>query len=79
MVLELIPIGTLLTVLTSQVIKTAQAAKDVVFEKESFKVLSKHLFDIERVLTELQLQKLNDSEAARQALEFLEADHVSTC
>ncbi|GMP56236.1 hypothetical protein CsSME_00020797 [Camellia sinensis var. sinensis] len=74
MVLELIPIGTLLTVLTSQVIKTAQAAKDVVFEKESFKVLSKHLFDIERVLTELQLQKLNDSEAARQALEFLEAD-----
>ncbi|KAF5962167.1 hypothetical protein HYC85_003376 [Camellia sinensis] len=58
-----------------QVIKRRpEAAKDVVFEKESFKVLSKHLFDIERVLKELQLQKLNDSQAARQALEFLEAD-----
>ncbi|KAI8004362.1 putative U-box domain-containing protein 42 [Camellia lanceoleosa] len=72
--MQFIPIGTVLTLLTSQVIKTAEAAKDVVFEKESFKVLSKHLFDIERVLQELQLQKLNDSQAARQALEFLEAD-----
>ncbi|KAA8527687.1 hypothetical protein F0562_035444 [Nyssa sinensis] len=74
MALELIPIGTILAVLTSQVIKTGQAAKDVVFEKESFKVLSKHLFDIEAVLKELQLKKLDDSPAARQALEFLEAD-----
>lgn len=74
MALELIPIGTILAVLTSQVIKTAVAAKDVLFEKESFKVLSKHLFDIEPVLKELQLQELNDSQAARQALESLEAD-----
>lgn len=74
MALELIPIGTILAVLTKQVFKTAQAAKDVVFEKESFKVLSKHLFDIEPVLKELQLQKLNDSQAARQALEKLEED-----
>ena len=36
MATELIPIGTLLTVITKQVIKTANAAKDVVFEKESF-------------------------------------------
>lgn len=74
MVLELVPIGTILAVLTSQVLKTAQAAKDVLIEKESFKVLAKHLFDIESVLKELQLQKLDDSRAARQALETLEAD-----
>src|SRR5262249_46466212 len=43
-------------------------------EKDSFKVLSKHLFDIAPVLKELQLQKLNDSPAARLALETLEAD-----
>lgn len=73
MALELIPIGTILAVLTNQVIKTAQAAKDV-SDKESFKVLSKHLFDIELVLNELQLQELNDSQAARFALESLETD-----
>ncbi|EXB44184.1 Putative U-box domain-containing protein 42 [Morus notabilis] len=74
MALELIPIGTILAVLTNQVFRTAQAAIDVVFEKESFKVLSTHLFDIEPVLKELQLQELNDSQAARLALESLEAD-----
>ncbi|KAL5542088.1 hypothetical protein UlMin_009798 [Ulmus minor] len=72
--MELIPIGTILAVLTNQVIKTAHAAKDVVFEKESFKVLAKHLFDIEPVLKELQCQELNESQAARLALESLEAD-----
>ncbi|WRX20589.1 U-box domain - like 10 [Theobroma cacao] len=74
MAMELIPIGTILAVVTNQVIKTAQAAKDVVIEKDSFKVLAKHLFDIEPVLKELQLQQLNDSQAARLALESLEAD-----
>ncbi|KAG6727145.1 U-box domain-containing protein 44-like isoform X1 [Carya illinoinensis] len=73
MSLELIPIGTILTVLTNQVFKTAQAAKDVLFEKESFKVLSKHLFEIEPVLKELQSRELNDSQAARLALESLES------
>ncbi|RVW55602.1 U-box domain-containing protein 43 [Vitis vinifera] len=74
MALELVPIGTILAVLTNQVLKTAQAAKDVLIGKECFKVLSKHLFDIEPVLKELQLQKLNDSQAAKQALENLEED-----
>ncbi|KAM7255776.1 hypothetical protein ACFE04_011517 [Oxalis oulophora] len=72
--MELLPIGTILAVLTSQVIKTAHAAKEVVFEKESFKVLSEHLFNIEPVLNELQRKKLNDSQAARHALETLESD-----
>lgn len=72
--MEFVPIGTILAILTTQVIKTAQAARDVAFEKESFKVLSDHLFDIEPVLKELQLKKLNESSAARQALEFLDAD-----
>ncbi|KAF4352745.1 hypothetical protein F8388_003398 [Cannabis sativa] len=72
--MEFIPIGTILAVLTNQVAKTSSAAKDVVFEKESFRVLSKHLSDIEPVLKELQLQELNESQAARQALEALEAD-----
>ncbi|KAL3030944.1 hypothetical protein AAZX31_02G001600 [Glycine max] len=72
--LELIPIGTILTVLNSQIVKTANAAIDVVIDKESFKVLSKHLLDIAPVLKELQLQELNESEAARVALESLESD-----
>lgn len=71
---ELIPIGTILAVVSNQIIKTAQAANDVVFEKESFKVLGKHLLDIEPVLKELQLKQLNDSPVARQALESLESD-----
>ncbi|XP_015158346.1 putative U-box domain-containing protein 42 isoform X2 [Solanum tuberosum] len=71
---ELVPIGTILAVISSQVMKTAQAANDVVFEKESFKVLGNYLLDIEPVLKELQLQKLNESPAARQALESIEAD-----
>ncbi|KAJ4968015.1 hypothetical protein NE237_014716 [Protea cynaroides] len=74
MALELLPIGTVLAYLTSQIIKTAQAAKDVLIEKESFKVLSKYLFDIEPFLEELQLRQLNDSQTARQALTFLEKD-----
>ncbi|GFQ07359.1 U-box domain-containing protein 44 [Phtheirospermum japonicum] len=71
---DFVPIGTILAVLSNQIIKTAHAAKDVVFEKESFKVLSKHLLEIEPVLIELQSQQLNDSPAARQALESLESD-----
>ncbi|CAN1841307.1 U-box domain-containing protein 43 [Linum perenne] len=72
--MDFIPIGTMLALLTKQVIKTAQAANDILIEKDSFKVLSQHLFDIEPVLKELQLQKLNDSQAARLALEILQSD-----
>ena len=72
--LELIPIGTILVVLTSQVVRTANAAKDVLIDKESFNILSKHLLDIAPVLKELQLQELNESQAARVALESLESD-----
>lgn len=71
---ELIPIGTILAVLSNQIIKISQAAKDVVFEKESFRVLVEHLLDIEPVLKELESQQLNDSPAARQALESLETN-----
>ncbi|KAL2323766.1 hypothetical protein Fmac_028145 [Flemingia macrophylla] len=71
---ELIPVGTMLAVLSSHVVKTANAAVDVVIYKESFKVLSKHLLDIAPVLKELQLQELNESQAARVALESLESD-----
>lgn len=73
-VMDFVPIGTLLAVLTTEVIKTARAAQDVAFEKESFKVLSNHLYDIEPVLKELQLKELNDSLAARKALEFLDVN-----
>lgn len=72
--LELIPVGTILAVLTNQIIKTANAASEVLVEKEAFKVLSQHLYDIEPVLKELQLQELNESQAARIALESLEED-----
>ncbi|KAK4773225.1 hypothetical protein SAY87_028244 [Trapa incisa] len=74
MALELIPIGTVLVMLTNQVVKTALAAKEVLFEKDSYRVLSKHLFDIETVLKELQLRELKNSQAARLALGSLEAN-----
>ncbi|KAK7393739.1 hypothetical protein VNO78_22303 [Psophocarpus tetragonolobus] len=72
--LEFIPIGTILTVLSNQVVKTANETIDVVIDKESFKVLSKHLLDIAPVLKELQLQELNESQSVRVALESLESD-----
>nr|XP_043628700.1 U-box domain-containing protein 44-like [Erigeron canadensis] len=71
---EILPIGTFLAVAINQVIKTAHAAKDVVIEKESFRVLSAHLFDIVNVLKELEQGTLNDSAITRKALENLEAD-----
>ncbi|CAH1412242.1 unnamed protein product [Lactuca virosa] len=71
---DILPIGTILAVAMNQVIKTAHAANDIVIEKESFKILSSHLFDILRVLKELELQKLNESPLARKALENLETD-----
>ncbi|OMO70822.1 putative E3 ubiquitin ligase PUB14 [Corchorus capsularis] len=74
MATEVIPIGTILAVIINQVTKTAEAAKDVVFDKDSFNVLSKCLFDIEAVLKELQLIDIKDSQAARLALESLEAN-----
>ncbi|KAI3884015.1 hypothetical protein MKX03_005290 [Papaver bracteatum] len=72
--LELAPIGGVLTILTTQVIRTAEAARDVIVEKESFKALSKYLSDIEPILNELHLHRLNDSEATRQALDCLLSD-----
>ncbi|CDO99139.1 unnamed protein product [Coffea canephora] len=70
---ELVPVGTILAVLSNQIIKTAVAAKEVL-EKESFKILSKHLFSIQVVLEELQSKKLDDSPATRKALESIESD-----
>ncbi|KAF5197325.1 U-box domain-containing protein [Thalictrum thalictroides] len=69
-----IPLGTVLSLLINQVVKTALAAKDVLIQRESFRVLSQHLSDIEPVLRELQRRELNDSQAARNALEFLAED-----
>lgn len=74
MSLELAPLGTILTLLASQVKKTAEAAKDVLIEKESFKALSKYLSNIEPILNELQLHGLKDSDATRRALDFLQKD-----
>ncbi|OAE25985.1 hypothetical protein AXG93_1712s1650 [Marchantia polymorpha subsp. ruderalis] len=74
MVLELIPLGTLLTLLTSQVLETAVAAQDVLFEKESFRILSNFLQDIQPLLVELRRQDMKDSPAVRTALESLQDD-----
>ena len=65
---ELIPIGTFLALLTKEVVETALAAKDVLIEKESFRVLANYLDDIEPVLKELQVRGLKDTQAARKAL-----------
>ncbi|CAA0829071.1 Unknown protein [Striga hermonthica] len=71
---EIVPIGTILAVLSRQIIKTAAAANDILLEHESFGLLSKHLLEIDPVLTELQSRHLSDSPAARLALESLESD-----
>ncbi|KAJ7296078.1 hypothetical protein O6H91_Y146100 [Diphasiastrum complanatum] len=73
-VLELIPIGTLLAILTTQVLETALAAQDVLIEKESFKKISKYLQEIEPILRELQRRKVRDTSAVRQALEIIQED-----
>ncbi|GER54779.1 U-box domain-containing protein [Striga asiatica] len=71
---EIVPIGTILAVLSRQIIKTAAAANDILLEHESFGLLSKHLLEIDPILTELQSRHLSDSPAARLALESLESD-----
>lgn len=71
---DLLPIGVALSLLTKKVLETASAAKDVLIDKESFKGLSKYLYDIEPFLKELQRRELNDSQATRQALVIFEED-----
>lgn len=71
---DLLPIGVALSLLTDKVLETASAAKDVLIDKESFKGLSKYLYDIEPFLKELQRRELNDSQATRQALVIFEED-----
>jgi hypothetical protein len=43
--LELIPIGAVLSLITTQVLETARAAEDVLVEKESFRIVAQ-LFDM---------------------------------
>lgn len=72
--LELIPITTLLQVLTTEILETAVAAQDVLMEKETFKLLGAYFKDIQPVLSELRLRNLGESQAARQALDSLQED-----
>ncbi|KAI5082188.1 hypothetical protein GOP47_0001931 [Adiantum capillus-veneris] len=74
MLLELIPISTLLTLLTTQIIETAVAAHDVLVEKETLRLLTNFFMDIQPLLSELTKRNLRDSPAARQALESLQND-----
>ncbi|MCO5582336.1 hypothetical protein L7F22_036230 [Adiantum nelumboides] len=74
MLLELIPISTLLTLLTTQILETAVAAHDVLVEKETFRLLTNFFMDIHPLLSELVKRNLSDSPAARQALESLQND-----
>ncbi|XP_020675852.1 U-box domain-containing protein 44 [Dendrobium catenatum] len=69
--LELVPIGTFLSLLIEQVILTAKAIDNVLIEKECFKTLSKYLLDIVPILEELQRHELNDTPTVRHTLEFL--------
>jgi len=48
--LEFVPVGTILTVSNSQDAKTSNVEFDVVIDKESFEVLSKHMPNIASVL-----------------------------
>lgn len=72
--LELIPIGTLLGLLTQEILETAFAAQDVLMEKETFTSLSKYLRDICPVLEQLRGREIKDSLATQQALQSLQRD-----
>eukprot|EP00250_Pteridium_aquilinum_P024374 c28987_g1_i1 orf=192-3179(+) len=74
MFIELIPISTLLTLLTTQILETAVAAHDVLVEKETFRLLTTFFMDIQPVLSKLASRNMGDSPAARQALESLQGD-----
>lgn len=72
--LELVPIGTILSLLVDQVKLTANAINEVLIEKECFKTLSKYLLDIAPIFEELQHHGLNDTPTVRRTLEFLKQD-----
>ncbi|KAI5076985.1 hypothetical protein GOP47_0009050 [Adiantum capillus-veneris] len=71
--LELIPIGTLLTILTGEILDTAFAAHDVLMEKETFRSLSSYFCSITPVLEGMR-REIKDSLATQQALESLQRD-----
>lgn len=71
---ELIPISTILALLTTQILETAVAAHDVLVEKETFRLLYTFFMDVQPVLSELMKRNMEDSPAARQALESLQGD-----
>lgn len=71
---ELIPISTVLALLTTQILETAVAAHDVLVEKETFRLLYTFFMDVQPVLSELMKRNMEDSPAARQALESLQGD-----
>lgn len=71
LIMDVLPISALLAFVTTQVLETAVAAQDVLFERDSFRVLSKYLLDIQPVLGDLTMRELKDAEATRQALRFL--------
>ncbi|GER26463.1 ATP-dependent protease ATPase subunit HslU [Striga asiatica] len=56
------------------IINIAAAANDVLLEPESFGLFSKHLLEIDIILTELQSCHLSDSPIARLAFESLKFD-----
>ena len=73
--LELLPIGTCLTILTNEILKTALAAQDVLMEKDTFKSLSTYFHSMHPVLNELMSSRdMADTPASRQALEALRQD-----
>lgn len=72
--LELIPISTLLTLLTGEILETAFAAHDVLMEKETFKSLSSYFCSITPVLEELTRREIKDAIATQRALESLQRD-----
>ncbi|KAH7421632.1 hypothetical protein KP509_13G068400 [Ceratopteris richardii] len=72
--LEILPISTLLTVLTGEILEAAFAAHDVLMEKETFGSLSAYLCHIVRILEELKNTEIKDIPATEQALKALQRD-----
>lgn len=53
-ILATLPIGLAVSFLASEVLKTAEAAQDVMVEKESFNTLATYLKDIYPILVDVQ-------------------------
>lgn len=70
----LVPVSEAITKLLVLVTETIHAAKDVIYEQESLRELSKYLENIRPILTELSKKNVRETQTVRKSLEILERE-----